>query len=172
MDNSNDDSEIGNSVPAISKHKALALTGQTAVSDIGAKMRSLANLKPGSETIRTPEMVEAIVVRLLHGEALLSICTDPAMPAPDTVTGWMRHDQELRGLIQWARSEGMEILFDSQLDIAAGGYFSTGDKERDALLIKAINNVTAKRNRAAFGEKTEVTSNSITYIVSKNETDW
>ena len=149
-----------------------AQAGKSALADVGAKIRNLANLKMGSETIRTPEMIDAIVMRLLDSETMLSISTDPDMPALSTLHEWMKNDRALASLLDWARSEGTHGLVDAQLDIAQGGTLSTGDTERDAMLIKAIQYVASKRNRAAFGDKVEVQKTTINYTVNKTDSDW
>lgn len=149
-----------------------AQAGKSALADVGSRIRNIANLKVGSETIRTPEMIDAIVLRLLDSETMLSISTDPNMPALSTLHQWMKEDRALASLLDWARSEGTHGLVDAQLDIAQGGTLSTGDTERDAMLIKAIQYVASKRNRAAFGDKVEVQKTTINYTVNKTEADW
>jgi hypothetical protein len=42
------------------------------------------------------EIAETICERLLNGESLRAICTDPAMPARATVFRWLARNQEFR----------------------------------------------------------------------------
>ena len=149
-----------------------ARRGTSAVSEVSTKYRHLENLKVGSETIRTDEMVNIIVERLLMGDSLLSVTTDPKMPGYSTIMKWCRIDPDLRSLITWARSEGVQLLYDARQDIVAGGFFSTGDKDRDFELARTIKDIAAVRNRATFGDKVEVTTNSINYTVKRSDTDW
>lgn len=179
MDNPNDPSEIKTqaNLPTVQSNQSISAyergrKGKSAINEVGSRYRSLQNLKVGSETIRTDDLIETIIERMLAGESLLSVTTDPDMPSHSTVMNWCRHDADLRAVIAWARAEGVQLLYDARQDIVSGGYFSTGDKDRDFELARVIKDTAAVRNRGVFGDKVEVTSNTINYVVKKNETDW
>ncbi len=179
MDDQNDPSEIKSqaNLPTVQSNQSIsayerARKGTTAISEVGSRYRSLQNLKMGSETIRTDDMINTIIARMLAGESLLSVTTDPDMPSHSTIMMWCRNDPDLRAAIAWARAEGVQLLYDARQDIVSGGYFSTGDKERDFELARVIKDTAAVRNRGVFGDKVEVTSNTINYVVKKNESDW
>lgn len=123
------------------------------VSDVGARLRSLANLKPGSSSKRTPEMIREIIERLRWGETLLSVTMDERMPSHSTLHDWMDRDEELDAAIQRAREIGAHMVFDAKTDVAMGGALSTGDRQRDELVIKVLDQAATKRNRTVFGDK-------------------
>lgn len=126
------------------------------VKDLGAHLRQIAALKVGSATIRTPEKIAAIIERLCSGETLLSITMDPMMPGHSTLYDWIDADPELDAAVQRAREIGAHIMFDAKTDVAMGGALSTGDRQRDELLIKVLDQAATKRNRAAFQDRVAV----------------
>lgn len=126
------------------------------VADVGARLRSLANLKPGSSSKRTPAMIREIIERLRWGETLLSITMDDRMPCHSTLHDWMAQDEELDAAIQRAREIGAHIVFDAKTDVAMGGALSTGDRQRDELVVKVLDQAAMKRNRTAFGDRVSV----------------
>lgn len=73
--------------------------------------------RPGRPTRLTPELLDAIYLRLCHGEPLRTLCADPAMPARATVQAWaaarpdaaeaLAHGREI------ARQQAAERLFDA-----------------------------------------------------------
>lgn len=75
--------------------------------------------KTGRPEIYTPEIAEAICMRLANGESLRSICRDDAMPGRTTVTKWIIEDKE--GFAnQYARAKdiGLDEMADEIFDIA------------------------------------------------------
>lgn len=130
--------------------------GKATIKDAGAKLRQIIGLKPGSTSIRTPEMIDEIVDRLMFGESLVSITADPRMPAHSTLWNWRDADPALDDRIRKAQARGAHMLVDIKLDIAQGGFFSTGDARRDEIYIKAIDKNVSLRNRAEFGERVQV----------------
>ncbi|MEK7454721.1 MAG: hypothetical protein AABZ76_07335 [Pseudomonadota bacterium] len=134
----------------------LLVMGKATIKDAGAKLRQIMGLKPGSSSIRTPEMIDEIVDRLLFGESLTSINTDPRMPAVGTLWNWRDADPALDDRIRKAQQRGAHMLVDIKPDIAQGGIFSTGDARRDELYVKVIDKNVSLRNRAEFGERVQV----------------
>lgn len=130
--------------------------GKVIIHDIGQRYRQIIGLKPGSSSIRTVEMIEEILERLVLGEGMASILLDPNLPAPRTLWGWCRDDLKLDDDIKWARAMGQRMLKDITPDIASGGVFSTGDARRDELLIKVIEKNASQHNRAEFGDRIAV----------------
>jgi hypothetical protein len=126
------------------------------VRDIGSRLREIANLKPGSSTIRTPAMIAEIIDRLRSGETLLSITCDPHICSHATIHNWMDVDADLDASVQKAREIGAQVIFDARMDVALAGAFSTGDRLRDELVIKVMGDTAAKRNRNAFGDRSIV----------------
>jgi hypothetical protein len=59
-------------------------------------------------------------------------------------------------MIEKAKSKGTHALVDAMLDIVNGGVLSTGDKVRDAELVKTIRWILGKRN-AQYSENLKIT---------------
>ncbi|WP_375284217.1 terminase small subunit-like protein [Sphingobium yanoikuyae] len=143
----------------------LVTLGKTNIADLGARLRQIAHLKPGGVSIRTDEMIAALLDRLMCGETLTSILTDPSMPGVSTFWGWCKRDADLDRDVKEAQAIGQRVLADLRLNIAQGGEFSTGDPRRDELVIKTINANLAQRNRAEFGERQQIDIAAISYVM-------
>lgn len=72
----------------------------------------------GRPSIKTAELVDALLTRLMTGETLRSICRDAAMPSRETVFRWIRSDTEFRDQYAEAREIGLDSMFDEALEIA------------------------------------------------------
>ncbi|HLW29203.1 MAG TPA: hypothetical protein VKY54_15855 [Kiloniellales bacterium] len=77
--------------------------------------------KIGRPTLYTPELAEAICLRLSEGESLRSVCRDEAMPAKQTVLRWIARHDEFRAQYAKAKEEGAEALAEEIFDIADDG---------------------------------------------------
>lgn len=152
MDNTPTDKPKGKAPRKSDGGKANHERGKLIIKDMGAELAR----QRGNVSLRTDEMEGEILSRLWLGETLLSISLDDAMPAYSTLMKWQDDDPEFEERIERARIRGTHVLHDLQLDIAQGGFFSTGDVNRDRLLIESIRNVISKRNRAYFGETLKV----------------
>lgn len=146
----------------------VATMGKLAIKDVGARYRQIVGLKPGSSSIRTPEMIEEILERLIMGQSVASITCLDHMPAVTTLYYWSRDDEKLDADLKWAQAMGQRTLKDLQMDIAAGGMFSTGDARRDEILIKVIEKNASQRNRAEFGERVQVDHQRVNVVLP----DW
>lgn len=142
--------------------------GKQYIKDIGARMAQIAGLKPGSSSIRSPQMIDEIVRRLQSGESMLSILCDPHMPSTSTMWNWREADPDLDARVRKAQAQGQHFLADARLDIAAGGPLSSGDVRRDELFIKTINANVAQRNRQEFGERVQVDHAAVQVVMP----DW
>ncbi|MBD8734908.1 terminase small subunit-like protein [Sphingomonas sp. CFBP 13706] len=134
----------------------LQTLGRQTVTDMATRLRMLHNLKPGSSSIRTPAMIDEILDRLKSGQSVTVICLDDHMPAHSTFYNWCDKDDWLDEQRIRAQAIGQRTLADLRIMIAQGGDWSTGDRQRDELLIKAINTNIAQRNRTEFGEQSRV----------------
>jgi hypothetical protein len=179
MTNKTPTTETDNLPQVVSEHMepTLPVSGNFAgqkrlVRDIGARMRQLAGLKPGSVSIRTEAMIAEIIDRLRSGETLLSITTDTHIAGHSTVHEWIDADPSLGEAINRAREVGAQLLFDARIDVALGGAFSTGNLARDDVVIKVLGDTAAKRNAAAFGNKLQVDQRVVNITLEKRESDW
>ncbi len=66
----------------------------------------------------TQEIADVICDRLMDGESLKSICSEPDMPARVTVIRWAAHIPSFGVMYAHAREEQAETLFDDMLHIA------------------------------------------------------
>ncbi len=64
------------------------------------------------------EIAMTICSRLINGESLRAICTDPAMPAKVTVCRWLARNAEFRREYAIARELQMDRFADVMLEIA------------------------------------------------------
>lgn len=104
----------------------------------------------------TPEVLEEIIERLWTGETLSGICMDSHIPAYKNLMKWMELHPDVEAMIEKAKMKGTHALVDAMVDIANGGYLSTGDATRDAELIKLIKWVLGKRN-TYYSENIKIT---------------
>lgn len=104
-------------------------------------------VKRGPKTSHLPEIIGPdVVARLIDGESLQQICSDPAMPSIRTVNRWISSDNDFADAIRNARQIGSEALMDAAVNIASGGVHSTGNIERDKLLCSVLKWVVSKRD--------------------------
>lgn len=104
----------------------------------------------------TPEVLEEVIERLWTGETLSGICMDDHVPAYKNLMKWMEVHPDVEALIEKAKAKGTHALVDAMVDIMNGGYLSTGDKVRDAELIKVIKWMLGKRN-SQYSENIKIT---------------
>ena len=119
---------------------------------VTTKKRATAQKKHGRPTKRTPEVVEAICKRLSIGEPLASICRDVGV-AHNTVWEWRQRDTKLSEAIARAREAGEDAIAENLREVARGGAGSTGDVQRDKLVIDTDLKLLAKWNPRKWGEK-------------------
>lgn len=70
------------------------------------------------QSLKTPEIIDAICERMSRGEPLAKICRDEGMPHDSTVRAWLREDPEVLERIQAAREAGEEVILADCLEIA------------------------------------------------------
>lgn len=75
----------------------------------------------GRPTDYTPEIAEAICLRLAEGESLRSICSDEGMPSKQTALRWLTKHEEFRAQYVRAKEQGAEALAEEMFDIADDG---------------------------------------------------
>lgn len=75
----------------------------------------------GRPTDYTPEIAEAICLRLAEGESLRSVCSDEGMPSKQTALRWLTKHEEFRAQYVRAKEQGAEALAEEMFDIADDG---------------------------------------------------
>lgn len=127
---------------------ALAANSEKATQDIVKQSRR----KRKQPYKRTDKLVDEFLVRLACGESMVDICSDPKMPARQTIMQWSKDDPELEKLMDDAYKWKGRYLGEAILSVAEGGSMSTGDIRRDELKVKALMWLAGKYNRKLFGD--------------------
>ena len=102
----------------------------------------------------TSEIAQEICDKLAEGISLAEICRREDMPHPSTVRRWAKSNEALSLAIADAREDGEERITANIRRTARGddGY-STGDVQRDKLIIDTDLKLLAKWNPKKYGEK-------------------
>ena len=106
----------------------------------------------GRPSSYTPEKVREIGCRLGQGEPLTTICADLGV-CDDTVRNWMAADDDISRAIARAREEGEQSIAFRARQTARGEGDSTGDVQRDKLIIDTDLKLLAKFNPKRWGDK-------------------
>lgn len=128
----------------------------------------------GRPSIFTEELAATICTRLSSGESLRSICRDDAMPAINTVMGWVFRNSEFMTQYRAAREMQAELMADEMQDIADDGsndwmerhnskgqfvgWMENGEAiKRSALRINTRQWIAARLLPKRWGDKSQVT---------------
>lgn len=82
------------------------------------KMLTRKGRRGGSVSPYTPELGEAICLRIAGGESVLAIGADPAMPCCVTIYNWARRNDDFREMYLRAKEMAADLLFDLSREIA------------------------------------------------------
>jgi len=102
-----------------------------------------------------PSTVEVICDRLSKGEPLAKICRDDSMPGHRTVYDWMEKQPEVSAIIARARDLGEDVIASDLREVARGGAGSSGDVQRDKLIVETDLKLLAKWNPKKYGDRIE-----------------
>lgn len=106
----------------------------------------------GRVTTFTQEKADEIARRLSEGEPLAQICRDDGMPDRTTVYRWGEADPEFAQHIARARDNGHDVIAARLRDTARGNGDSTGDVQRDKLIIETDLKLLAKWDKR-YGDR-------------------
>jgi len=98
----------------------------------------------GIKTTATPEAKQEILQRLSTGEPLADICRSDHMPAVRTVSAWKAADPEFDADFARAREDGHDAIASRLRHTARGTGESSGDVQRDKLIIETDLKLLAK----------------------------
>lgn len=104
-------------------------------------------------TTCTPEKVEEICALLEQGEPLAVICRREDMPSVRTVYNWQDADHAVKDRFQQARDIGEDAIAAGTRSIARGLEGSTGDVQRDKLVVDTDLKLLAKWNPRRWGDR-------------------
>lgn len=117
----------------------------------------------GRPSLYTPEIVEEICDRLSQGEPLEQICRDDHMPASRTVWAWQYGTgatkikaipEEESAAITRAREIGFDQIAYNVMNTARGKGDSSGDVQRDKLIVETDLKLLAKWLPKKYGDST------------------
>lgn len=111
---------------------------------------------------RTPQVIERIIVGLSGGTPMAVICREDGMPDPSTVWRWTEADDDLAQRIARAREAGFDAIAERARLTARGkmeddGGDSSGDVQRDKLIIETDLKLLSKWDPKRYGEKVQHT---------------
>lgn len=110
--------------------------------------------RPGRISTFTQEIADEICERLSSGETLEDICDDEHMPASRTVRDWREKHEAFAAAIARARDYGHEVIAARSRNVARGKEgFSTGDVQRDKLIIETDLKLLAKWDPKKYGDR-------------------
>jgi len=97
--------------------------------------------KIGAPSIKTPELLAALLKRLSMGESMRAVCADPDMPSESVVYEWLEVDTDFAERYAQARARAMDRMADEILEIADDGTNDTyedsdGHERTDAEVIQ------------------------------------
>lgn len=95
-----------------------------------------------------------VVDGLSVGTPLTVICSDHGMPCDDTVRAWAAENEELSRAIARAREAGHDTIAHRMRQTARGSGDSTGDVQRDKLIIETDLKLLAKWDPKRYGDAT------------------
>jgi hypothetical protein len=98
----------------------------------------------GRPSLETPETKAIILERIANGEPLAQICRDTDMPCMSAVNNWRRSDAGFDGDFARAREAGHDVIAAGTRDVARGGAGSSGDVQRDRLIVETDLKLLAK----------------------------
>lgn len=115
---------------------------------------------PGRPSSFTQDIADEIVERLSKGEPLAVMCRDPYMPDRVTVWRWAEADKTFSQHIARAREDGFDMIANETRLISRGvPGESSGDVQRDKLIIDTDLKLLAKWDPKRYGERQEVDVN-------------
>ena len=106
----------------------------------------------------SPKQRQSAIQRVLDGLAtgtpLTVICRAEGMPADNTVRGWADTDPELADAIARAREDGGDAIAQRARLTARGAGDSSGDVQRDKLIVDTDLKLLAKWHPKRYGDTT------------------
>jgi hypothetical protein len=101
-------------------------------------------VKRGRPTLATPSIKAEIIDRLSQGEPLADICRSANIPAVRTISDWQAADDTFSADFARARSFGHDAIAARVRHTARGLGESSGDVQRDKLIIETDLKLLAK----------------------------
>lgn len=98
------------------------------------------------------ELVTEVCRRLSEGEPMTQICRDSHLPGDRTIREWVENDPAVSAAIARAREIGFDTIAARLRETARGMGESSGDVQRDKLIIETDLKLLAKWDPKRYGE--------------------
>lgn len=124
----------------------------------------------------TKELADEICERLCKGETLADICRDDHMPAVRTVSDWRDTHQDFDAAYLLARDIGFDAIANRMRLTARGkkakaGGDSSGDVQRDRLIIDTDFKLLSKWDPRRYGDRVQLEHSGSIRSLSDEELD-
>lgn len=100
-----------------------------------------------------------ICKRIANGEPLRQICRSEGFPSWQRVYQWIEEDEAFGKAIARARDLGYDAIAEDLMEVAHGRGDSSGDVQRDKLVVETKLKLLAKWNPKKYGETGGLTVN-------------
>lgn len=128
---------------------------------------SLVRRKPPA--LRDPEIVDKVLERVATGEPLAVVLREPGMPHYTAWYDWCREDADLGIAYARARATGFDRIAVTARETARGKGESSGDVQRDKLIIETDLKLLAKWDPKRYGDKVVMTGDVDNPVVVQTE---
>lgn len=126
----------------------------------------------GRPSLFTPEVAQEISDRISAGEPLAQICRDEHMPAARTVHDWKETNEAFAALIACAREDGHDVIAATTRLIAKGAEgYSSGDVQRDKLMVDTDLKLLAKWDPKRYGDRQIIAGDKDAPLAIESTTD-
>lgn len=121
----------------------------------------------GPDSEYTPELGAQVIARLSQGVPLAVICRDPAFPfTRKTVNVWRKRFPDFEEACLHARDDGFDAIAWRTRATARGkgpeeGGDSTGDVQRDKLIIEQDNKLLSKWDVRRYGDRLQTENRTV-----------
>lgn len=111
----------------------------------------------GRPSSYTPDLADTICTRLAEGIPLAQICRDEGMPGVTTVYSWIKGNREFSEAFACAREIGWDMIAaGARLTARGEDGFSTGDVQRDKLVVDTDLKLLAKWDPKRYGDSVQL----------------
>lgn len=115
--------------------------------------------KTGRPSGKTPEMMEAVLLRVASGRSLASVGNDEDMPDVRTLHRWIAEDESFRQSYTRACANRSLVYADTIGDIAKGVLAGRIDPNAARVAIDSYKWLAARLQSGTYGERSEVNVN-------------
>ncbi len=110
----------------------------------------------GRKSTFKQEIADEICERIATGEPLIQICLDKKMPAYRTVYDWLKESDDFATNYARARDIGYDLMAENQVNIASGLKGSSGDVQRDKLMIETNFRLLKAWKPSKYGDRVDI----------------